>query len=121
MTEIQDRAEDGDESECSRPGMALEITVPGWLVASLRGPRLFVYRSSLLRDDDPIYLPIRELIGGLLPNGRTVVRDPRMMFGEAEYCVYFVEHLPWATVSLPTEWNAADDKALSECLADQTV
>lgn len=52
---------------------------------------LLVYRSPLVRDSDPAYQPIAELLE--YPHEEVIkerVPDPNMMFGEADLTVYLI-------------------------------
>lgn len=56
-----------------------------------RAVHVLVYRSpELVRDDDEIYKPVRDVIGDAKPLVRTIEEDPNMWFGEAEMSAYMI-------------------------------
>lgn len=70
---------------------ALEISRPCYLFVKQQGNELWVYRSVLVKDDDDMYLPVLELVGGSEPLIRRIVEDPEMAFETGEHLVYALE------------------------------
>ncbi|AWG62449.1 hypothetical protein DDT46_00480 [Mycobacteroides abscessus] len=62
-----------------------------WLYAHVCDGRLFVYRSVLVRDTDPIFAPVRDLIGDSEPFLREMVTDRNMMLCKAIREIYDVQ------------------------------
>ena len=69
---------------------ALHAIHPHWLYAGLIDEDLIVYRSTLVRDTDAIYAPIKELLNQTHHRIRSsdLVPDEQMMFGEAVLTIY---------------------------------
>lgn len=62
-----------------------------WLYAHVCDGRLYVYRSVLVRDTDPMFQSVREIIGDVEPVEREAVSDSNMMFGKAFVEIYDVQ------------------------------
>lgn len=59
-----------------------------WLYAHVCDGQLYVYRSVLVRDTDPMFEPVREIIGDVEPVVRETVSDRNMMLCRAIREVY---------------------------------
>lgn len=59
-----------------------------WLHAHICDGRLYVYRSVLVRDTDPMFEPVRKIIGDADPVVRELVSDRNMMLCRAIREVY---------------------------------
>lgn len=60
----------------------------GFLYAHVQDSLLLVTRSLMVKDTDPIYQPVVELVGDLEPISREVVTDPTMILCRAELLTY---------------------------------
>jgi Gene product 70 len=78
--------------------MSLSLDHPGWLHAQISkiNGGMTVYLSAAVRETDPIYQPILDLLA-LVKHvliSEEMVKDVRMMFGEATLRVYqFIEDM----------------------------
>lgn len=94
------------------PDPVARVSEPHWLFAETLNLKtltvLVIYRSPWLKETDPMYEPVADLLGRC-PRVEFVHRDqivdPKMMFGRAEWVVYFLHQSP---VEVPIE----DPKAL---------
>lgn len=62
-----------------------------WLYAHVCDGRLYVNRSVLVRDTDPIFQPVRDITGDAEPVEREMVADPNMMLCRAIREIYDVQ------------------------------
>ncbi|RIR96190.1 hypothetical protein D2E50_00810 [Mycobacteroides abscessus] len=62
-----------------------------FLYAHVRDGRLYVYRSVLVRDADPMFGPVRKIIGDAEPVKREMVSDRNMMLCRAIREIYDVQ------------------------------
>ncbi len=62
-----------------------------WLYAHVCDGRLYVYRSVLVRDTDPMFEPVREIIGDAASVVRETVSDPNMVLCRAIREIYEVQ------------------------------
>lgn len=66
----------------------------GFLYAHVQDSLLLVTRSPMVKDTDPIYQPVVELIGGRAPIERSEVSDPTMILCRAELLTYDLTEVP---------------------------
>lgn len=66
----------------------VERRISAWQV----GDKIHVYRSVIVREDGPVYAPVRDFLAKVDTEVliRIMVSDPMMKFGEAELTTYRV-------------------------------
>ncbi|ASR77179.1 hypothetical protein KIV66_gp72 [Mycobacterium phage MyraDee] len=84
----------GDEVVFIATGLTMLVTRATLLMVGIRGDRLLVYRSVAVQESDPMFQPVKDLIGDAEPLVRDEVTDPGMMFGSAEYSIYAFGGVP---------------------------
>ncbi|BBB42645.1 hypothetical protein [Mycobacteroides abscessus] len=76
----------------TRPVYATEVASSDcFLYAHVCDGRLYVNRSVLVRDTDPIFQLVRDIIGDAEPVEREMVADPNMMLCRAIREIYDVQ------------------------------
>lgn len=77
--------------------LALSLALPCLLYAHTWGGRdgvfLSVYRSPVVRDDDPKFEPVAQILDSVSHElvERKTLPDPDMLFGQAESLTYFLK------------------------------
>lgn len=66
----------------------------GFLYAHVQDSLLLVTRSLMVKDTDPIYQPIVEMVGDREPTSREQVVDPTMILCRAEHLTFELGEVP---------------------------
>lgn len=96
----------------------LEVSRPSWLFARtqkvLGKVGLFVYRSVMVRDDDPMYAPVAEFLAKCRAEivRSSEVDNPNMMFGRAEWRFYLIHKATLDEFELDPEF---EEQMRAEC------